>query len=124
MAVSVAAVATLAGCGGSGSASSTQSTAAASKVSFCRDNATLDKATASVTTAPEMLKALTANQSTIVHFGKVAPAEVNVRAQFMVTSANAAIKAKTADAVATPKFAAAGKSIDRYCGQKANGTPA
>lgn len=64
MALSIAAVSILAGCGASSSSSSTQIAAKASKVSFCQDNATLDKATASARTGDELVKDLKANQPT------------------------------------------------------------
>ena len=59
MALAIASVTILAGCGGSGSSSSTSSSATtvtASKVAFCQDNATLDKATASATTGGELVR--------------------------------------------------------------------
>jgi hypothetical protein len=127
MALAVAAVTILAGCGASSSSSSTRSsatTATASKVSFCQDNATLDKATASATSPAELVKDLKANQSTIAHFGKVAPAAITDQAQVLVTGAAAAIKSGNGDVFATPKFVKTGKSIDSYCGEKADGTPA
>lgn len=126
MALSIAAVTILAGCGASSSTSTSSSTTTvtASKVSFCQDNATLDKATASATTAAELVKDLRANQSTIVHFGQVAPAAVTDQAQILVTGAAAAIKSGNGDAFATAKFVKTGKAIDSYCGEKADGTPA
>ena len=127
MAVSIAAVTILAGCGGSSSSSSTSSSATtvtASKVSFCQDNATLDKATASATTGTELVTALAANQSTIIHFGQVAPAAVSDQAQVLVTGAATAIKSKNGDAFATAKYVNVSKAINSYCGQKADGTPA
>ncbi len=126
MALSIAAIALLAACGASSSSSTSSSatTATASKVAFCQDNATLDKATASATTGAQLAKDLAANHSTIVHFGKVAPAAVSVKAQVLVTGANAAIKAKDGGAFATAKFVNISKSINSYCGQKADGSPA
>jgi hypothetical protein len=127
MALAIAAVTILAACGGGSGSSSTSSSATtvtASKVSFCQDNATLDKATASATTAAELVKDLKANQSTIVHFGQVAPAAVSDRAQILVTGANAAIKSGNGDVFGTAKFVKTGKAIDSYCGEKADGTPA
>ena len=120
-AVSLAAVTMLAGCGGGSSSSS--STAAASKAAFCRDNATIDKATASATTAPELLKGLKATQSTIADFAKAAPSAISAKAQVLVDGANAAIKANDASAFATPKFVDAGKAVNSYCGQRADGSP-
>jgi hypothetical protein len=119
-AVSLAAVTMLAGCG---SSSSTTTTAAASKATFCRDNATIDKATASATTAPELLKGLKATESTIADFGKAAPPAISATAQVLVSGAHAAIKANDASAFATPKFVAAGKAVNSYCGQGADGSP-
>ena len=122
LALSAVAAAALTACGGSSSSST--AVAATSKASFCRDNAALDKATADARTAPELLAALVAHQSTVTDFGKVAPAAVSANAQLLVTGATAAIKAKSADAFATAKFVTAGKSVDAYCGQKADGSPA
>jgi hypothetical protein len=96
----------------------------ASKVAFCQDNATLDKATASATTGAELVTALAANQSTIAHFGQVAPAAVTDRAQVLVTGAATAIKSKNGDAFATAKYVNISKAINSYCGQKADGSPA
>ncbi len=126
MALSIAAVTILAGCGGStGSSTSSSATpATASKASFCQDNATLDKATASATTGAELVTALAANQSTIIHFGQVAPAAFTDRAQVLVTGAATAIKSKNGDAFATAKYVNVSKAINSYCGQKADGTPA
>jgi hypothetical protein len=125
MALSIAAVTILAGCGGSSSTSSSSATTVtASKVSFCQDNATLDKATASATSAAELVKDLKANQSTIVHFGQVAPSSVAAQAQVLVVGATAAIKSGDGDAFATAKFVKSGKAIDSYCGEKADGSHA
>lgn len=125
-ALSIAAVTLLAACGASSSTSTSSSvtTVTASKVAFCHDNATLDKATASATSADQLVKALAANQSTIVHFGQVAPAAVNDRAQVLVTGADVAIKANDGAPFATAKFVNIGKSINSYCGQAADGSPA
>jgi hypothetical protein len=129
MALAIASVTILAGCGGSSNSSSSTSsssatTVTASKVAFCQDNATLDKATASATTGDELVTDLTANQSTITHFGQVAPAAVSDRAQVLVTGAATAIKSKNGDAFATAKYVNVSKAINSYCGQKANGSPA
>jgi hypothetical protein len=127
MALAIASVTILAGCGGSSSSSGTSSsttTVTASKVAFCQDNATLDKATASATTGDELVKDLTANQSTITHFGQVAPAAVTDQAQVLVTGAATAIKSKNGDAFATAKYVNVSKTINSYCGQKADGSPA
>jgi hypothetical protein len=128
MALAIAAVTILAACGGSSSSGSSTSSSAttvtASKVSFCQDNATLDKATASATTAAELVKDLKANQSTIVHFGQVAPSAVAAQAQVLVVGATAAIKSGNGDAFATTKFVKSGKAIDSYCGEKADGSTA
>jgi ABC-type oligopeptide transport system substrate-binding subunit len=125
MALSIAAVTILAACGGSSTTSSSSATTVtASKVAFCQDNATLDKATASATTGAELVTALAANQSTIAHFGQVAPAAVTDRAQVLVTGAATAIKSKNGDAFATAKYVNISKAINSYCGQKADGSPA
>ncbi|HET9104915.1 MAG TPA: hypothetical protein VFN55_16305 [Solirubrobacteraceae bacterium] len=121
-AVSLAAVIMLAGCGSS-SSSSTQTAVAASKATFCRDNATIDKATASATTAPDLLKGLKATQSAITEFGHAAPAAISAQAKLLVDGANAAIKANDASGFATAKFVAAGKAVNSYCGQQADGSP-
>jgi hypothetical protein len=129
MALAIASVTILAGCGGSSNSSSSTSsssatTVTASKVAFCQDNATLDKATASATTGDELVTDLTANQSTITHFGQVAPAAVSDQAQVLVTGAATAIKSKNGDAFATAKYVNVSKAINSYCGQKADGSPA
>jgi basic membrane lipoprotein Med (substrate-binding protein (PBP1-ABC) superfamily) len=125
-ALSIAAVAILAGCGAGSSTSSSASSSAAtaSKVSFCQDNATLDRATASAKTGAELVKDLTANQSTITHFGRVAPADVTERAQVLVLGADAAIKSNNGDAFATARFVSVSNAINAYCSQKADGSPA
>ncbi len=76
--------------------SSSSSSSSASKAAFCKDNATLDKATASVTNANQLLQALKANQSTITDFGKVAPSAIKSDAEVLVSGANAAISANSA----------------------------
>jgi hypothetical protein len=125
MALAIASVTILAACGSSSSSTSASATtAAASKVAFCQDNATLDKATASATTSDEFVKDLKANQTTIVHFGKVAPSSIAAQAQVLVVGATAAIKSGNGEAFAMTKFVKAGKAIDSYCGEKADGSPA
>jgi hypothetical protein len=127
MALAIASVTILAACGSSSSSSSTSSsatTATASKVAFCQDNATLDKATASATTSDELVKDLKANQATIVHFGKVAPGAVAAQAQVLVVGATTAIKSGKGDAFATAKFINISKAINSYCAEKDDGSPA
>jgi hypothetical protein len=116
--VPVALVTLLVGCGSSSSGSSS----VANKANFCAANATLDKATASVTTPDQLLTALKANQSAIDEFGKTAPSAIKAQAQALVQGANAAIKANTVKAFNTQKFATAGQAVDTYCGQAANGS--
>jgi hypothetical protein len=108
----------LVGCGSSSSSSSS----VANKASFCAANATLDKATASVTTPDQLLKALEAHQSAIAEFGKTAPSAINAQAQVLVQGATAAIKAGSVKAFNTQKFANAGQAVDTYCGEGANGS--
>ncbi len=116
--VPVALVTLLVGCGSSSSSSGS----VANKASFCAANATLDKATASVTTPDELLTALKANQSVIDEFGKTAPSAIKAQAQVLVQGADAAIKANSAKVFSTTKFASAGQAVDTYCGQGANGS--
>ena len=116
--VPVALVTLLVGCGSSSSSSGS----GANKASFCAANATLDKATASVTTPEELLTALKANQSAIDEFGKTAPSAIKAQAQVLVQGATAAIKANSVTAFNTTKFATAGQAVDTYCGQGANGS--
>jgi hypothetical protein len=116
--VPVALVTLLVGCGSSSSSSGS----VANKASFCAANATLDKATASVTTPDQLLAALKANQSAIDEFGKTAPSAIQAQAQVLVQGANAAIKANSVKAFNTQKFATAGQAVDTYCGQGANGS--
>jgi hypothetical protein len=112
--VPVALIALLAGCGSSTSSAS-------SKTSFCADNAKLDKATASDTTLGQLLTTLKANQSTLDDFGKAAPSAIKAKAQVLVTGAQTAIKSNSTAAF-SPQFETAGKAVDAYCGQDAQGT--
>jgi hypothetical protein len=115
----VAATVLLAGCGGSASSS----TAAASKTSFCADNAKLNQATAANSTLDQLLSTLKANQATIDDFGRTAPSDIKAKAQLLVSGAHAAIKVNTAAAFATAKYVDTGKTVDAYCGQDAKGNP-
>lgn len=117
-AVPLAAVAVLAGCGSSASSG----TGASSKAAFCHDNAAIDKATASATTAPDLLKGLKATRSAIADFGHAAPAAISAKAMLLVNGANAAIKSNDASAFASATFVAAGNAVNRYCGQRADGS--
>jgi hypothetical protein len=116
--VPAALVTLLVGCG----SSSNNSGSVANKASFCAANATLDKATASVTTPDQLLAALKANQSSIAQFGKTAPSAIKAQAQLLVQGATAAIKGDSVKAFNTQKFATAGQAVDTYCGQGANGS--
>ena len=51
-------------------------------------------------------------------------AAVSDRAQVLVTGANAAIKSNNGAPFVTAKFVSVSKSINSYCGQKADGSPA
>ena len=70
-----------------------------------------------------MFKALKANQSTVIAFGKAAPSAISAQAHVLVSGTDAAIKANSATVIENAKFAAAGKAVDSYCGQQANGSP-
>jgi hypothetical protein len=116
--VPVALVTLMAGCG----SSSKSSASAANKASFCAANATLDRATASVTTPAQLLQALKANQSAIDEFGKTAPSLIATEAQVLVSGAKAAIKAGSVTTFNTKTFASAGQAVDTYCGQGTSGS--
>jgi hypothetical protein len=121
------------GCGGSSSSSSSKSTSSpatttasvADKTAFCKDNAALDKATASSSTAVEALAALKANEATIDDFASVAPSDIKTQADVLAGDAKKAISANDPSVFsADPQFAKAGPLVDTYCGESSNGTPA
>ncbi|MDQ2897964.1 MAG: hypothetical protein M3Y09_20420 [Actinomycetota bacterium] len=115
----ISVVVLLSGCG----SSSSSHTAAASRTTFCADNAKLSKATAADATLGTLLSTLKANQATIDDFGRTAPGPIKAKAQLQVDGAHAAIKTNTAAAFATAKYVNAGNAINAYCRQDAKGNP-
>ncbi|MFZ0041925.1 MAG: hypothetical protein WAK93_11505, partial [Solirubrobacteraceae bacterium] len=82
LAVIAASVFLAAGCGGSSSSSGPN------KAKFCADNAKLDKATASASSASAVIKDLKSDQSTLTDAAKTAPAAIKSQAQVLVTASD------------------------------------
>jgi hypothetical protein len=96
---------------------------AGDKTTFCRDNATLDKAT-SVTTKPsDLIAVFEANKSTIDEFQATAPPAIVKDAGTLAQAVSAAIRSGNADAFTTKAVARAGRNVDAYCQQNPDGTP-
>jgi hypothetical protein len=100
-----------------------QAAGAGDKTTFCADNATLDKATASVQTQADLIAALKANQAAINNFQATAPPDIVASAGPLAIAANNAIATGDASAFNTPAIQDDGNKVNAYCGQNPDGTP-
>ena len=116
---SVAALTMLFGC--------SKSSSSADKATFCNDNAVIDKAGAALganATPDQVVAVIKSHQSTVDEFLKTAPSDIKADAQILVDAANAAVTTNKPDALGSANVQAAGKRVDTYCGQNADGSPA
>jgi hypothetical protein len=97
---------------------------AGDKTAFCADNATLDKATSVAQQPSDLVPILKTNQSVIDDFQAKAPSEIVNDAGTLVQAAKNAITSGDASAFASAAVQTAGKNVDGFCGQNADGSPA
>jgi hypothetical protein len=95
---------------------------AGDKVAFCSDNAQLDQATAAAHQPSDLVPIFKANQSLLSDFQSKAPSAIVAQAGLLVLAANHAISSGNASAFATANVVNAGKKVDAYCGQNADGS--
>jgi hypothetical protein len=100
-----------------------QAAGAGDKTTFCADNAILDKATASVQSASDLIAALKANQVTINNFQATAPSDIVASAGPLAIAANNAISSGDISGFNTQAIQDAGNKVNAYCGQNPDGTP-
>jgi hypothetical protein len=97
---------------------------AGDKTTFCRDNATLDKATSVATKPSDLIAIFEANKGTIDEFQATAPPAIVKDAGTLAQAASAAIRSGKTDPFTTKAVARAGRNVDTYCQQNPDGTPA
>lgn len=95
---------------------------AGDKAAFCRDNAQLDQATATARQSSDLIPIFKANRSLLNDFQSKAPSAIVDQAGVLVLAANHAISSGDASAFTTSKVVNAGKRVDAYCGQNADGS--
>jgi hypothetical protein len=100
-----------------------QAAGAGDKVAFCTDNAKLNQATSGVHQASDLVPIFKANRSLLDEFQAKAPSAIVDQAGTLVLVANHAITSGDASALTTPPVLAAGRTVDAYCGQNADGSP-
>jgi hypothetical protein len=101
-----------------------QAIQAGDRTTFCRDNATLDKATLGATKPSDLIAIFKANKSTIDEFQATAPPAIVKDAGTLAQAAATAIRSGNASAFTTKAVARAARTTDAYCHQNADGTPA
>jgi hypothetical protein len=95
---------------------------AGDKVAFCSDNAQLDQATSAAHQASDLIPIFKANRSLLSDFQSKAPSAIVNQAGVLVLAADHAISSGDASAFNTANVVDAGKAVDAYCGQNANGS--
>jgi hypothetical protein len=95
---------------------------AGDKVAFCSDNAQLDQATAAAQHASDLVPIFKANRSLLSDFQSKAPSAIVAQAGVLVLAADHAISSGDASAFTTSNVVNAGKKVDAYCGQNADGS--
>jgi hypothetical protein len=95
---------------------------AGDKVAFCSDNAQLDQATAAAQQSSDLVPIFKANRSLLRDFQSKAPSAIVNQAGVLVLAAEHAISAGDASAFNTSRVLDAGKLVDAYCGQNADGS--
>jgi Domain of unknown function (DUF4333) len=95
---------------------------AGDKVAFCNDNAQLDQATAAAQQPADLVPIFKANRSLLSDFQSKAPSAIVDQAGVLVLAADHAISSGNASAFTTSKVVNAGKKVDAYCGQNADGS--
>ena len=100
-----------------------QAAGAGDNVAFCRDNARLDQATSGARQPSDLVPIFRANQSLLDDFQAKAPAAIVDQAGILVLAADRAIRSGDASSFTSAAVVAAGKKVDAYCGQNANGSP-
>jgi Domain of unknown function (DUF4333) len=99
-----------------------QAAGAGDKVAFCADNAQLDQATSGAQQPSDLVPIFKANQNLLNDFQAKAPSAIVSQAGILVLAANHAISSGDASAFATATVENAGKKVDAYCGQHADGS--
>jgi Domain of unknown function (DUF4333) len=95
---------------------------AGDKVAFCSDNAQLDQATSGAQQASDLIPIFKANRSLLSDFQSKAPSAIVNQAAVLVLAADHAVSSGDASAFNTSTVAKAGKLVDAYCGQNADGS--
>jgi hypothetical protein len=108
LAVALGATLLAAGCGGG-------SKSPGDKAAFCKDDATLNTASAKATSLADVVTIFKANAATIDDFAKQAPADIKDDATTLVTAAHKVISSGDATLFGGPTTEAAGKRVDAYC---------
>jgi hypothetical protein len=99
-----------------------QAVGAGDKQAFCADNVKLSQATAGAQQPSDLVPIFKANQSLLNDFQAKAPAAIVSQAGILVLAANHAISSGDASAFTTATVEKAGKKVDAYCGQNADGS--
>jgi hypothetical protein len=110
LAVALGATLIGAACGGGGGGKG-------DKAAFCLDNATLNTKAEKAKSLSDIVTIFKANKATIDDFGKQAPSEIKADAKALVEAANKVISTGNAQAFGDSAVSAAGKRVDKYCGQ-------
>jgi hypothetical protein len=100
-----------------------QAAGAGDKVAFCSDNAKIDQATSGAQQASDLVPIFKANLSLLNELQAKAPSAIVSQAGMLVVAAHRAITSGDASAFSTSTVVAAGKKVDAYCGQNADGSP-
>jgi hypothetical protein len=100
-----------------------QAAGAGDKAAFCSDNAKLIQATAGAQQASDLVPIFKANQSLLKEFQAKAPPAIVSQAAILVLAARQAITSGDASAFSSSTVVGAGKKVDAYCGQNADGSP-
>ena len=96
----------------------------ANKAKFCRDNAVLDRAASGAKTVADLVPIFIANEKSLLDLQATAPPKIVVSAGTLVHAAKDAINSGNASAFSTRALTNAGRAVDAFCGQNADGSPA
>ena len=111
-------------CSSNSSSSTTTAAASTTKAAFCGFNVTLDKASANVSSAADLLNLLKANKAAIDGLANNLPNDsIKAQAQAVINAARQAVANNDASNLGSPTLSADGAAIDTYCGVAGDGTP-